>query len=136
MKLSGFSSIIATASPHNNELPKTIGATLVLDRNLSPEALYTVIKKITDKPFLTIYGAVGAPATQNLGYDLLAPGGTLAIVRQDMIEPEKKVPEKGVISVYGDVNFPQNRKFGAALYAKLTELLADGLLKVCRCSQC
>lgn len=74
---------------------------------------------------------MGAPDTQNLGYDLLAPGGTLATVLPDAIKPEKKVPEKKSFFILGDVNCPPNRKLGASLYSKLTELLAEGALKVC-----
>ena len=136
LKLSGFSPIITTASPRNNDFLKTVGATHVLDRNLAPDALHAEIRKITDKPFKTIYDAAGAPATQTLGYDLLAAGGILATVQQDAIKPEKKVPEKKAFFMWGDVNVRQNRKFGAGLYAKLTGLLEDGALKVCRYSQC
>ncbi|KAI0728650.1 NAD(P)-binding protein [Fomitopsis betulina] len=111
LKLSGFSPIIATASAHNFDYLRTLGATHILDRNLTPEALQEEIRKITDQPFQTIFDAAGVPETQLLGYDLLASGGTLAAVRPDAIAPEK------------------NRTLGAGLYAKLTQFLAEGTLK-------
>lgn len=131
LKLSGFGPIITTASLHNTDLLKAVGATHVLNRYLSPEVLFAEIRKITNKHFTTIYDAAGAPETQNLGYDLLAPGGTLAAVQPDAVKPEKKVAEKKVFFMWGDVNAPQNRKLGASLYSRLTELLAEGALKVC-----
>ena len=73
---------------------------------------------------------LGSHVDSCLGYDLLAPGGTLATVLPDAMEPEKKVPEKKSFFILGDVNCPPNRKLGASLYSKLTELLAEGALKV------
>lgn len=84
---------------------RTLGATHILDRNLTPEALQEEIRKITDQPFQTIFDAAGVPETQLLGYDLLASGGTLAAVRPDAIAPEK-VSEKKSIFMWGDVNTP------------------------------
>ncbi|KAH9924379.1 chaperonin 10-like protein [Fomitopsis serialis] len=129
LKLSGFSPIIATASLSNASFLKSLGATHVLDRRLSPAALQAEIRKITPEPFKTIFDAAGAEETQNLGYDLLAPGGVLASVQHDLVAPEKKVPEKTNFFMFGDVHIPQNRKLGASLYSKLTELLAEGALK-------
>ena len=130
LRLSGFSPLITTASPRNIDSLKSLGATHVLDRNLSTEALHAEIKKIADKPITTIYDAVGSPETQNLGYDLLGPGGVLAAVQPDSIKPEKKVSEKNSFFMMGDLNCPPNRKLGASLYSKLTELLAEEALKV------
>ena len=109
---------------------KTVGATHVLDRNLSQDTLQAEIRKITDKPITTIYDAAGTPETQVLGYDLLASGGTLASVQPSPIPPEKLVPDKKAFFMFGDLGLPQNRKLGASLYSKLTELLAEGALKV------
>ncbi|TFY59162.1 hypothetical protein EVJ58_g5957 [Rhodofomes roseus] len=129
LKLSGFGPIITTASLRNAEFLKSIGATHVLDRNLSPDALHAEVRKITADPFTTIYDAAGSSETQNIGYDLLAPGGTMASVQDDLVAPEKKVPEKKTFFMYGDVNIPPNRKLGVSLYSKLTELLEEGALK-------
>ena len=94
LKLSGFDPIITTASLKNADFLKTIGATHVLDRLLSPGVLYAEIRKITPGPLKTIYDAVGVADTQNVGYDLLAPGGTLATVRHVTIPKDRQVPEK------------------------------------------
>ena len=132
LKLSGFDPIITTASPHNADLLKTTGATHVLDRKLSSDALYAEINKIAFRPIKTIYDAAGTPETQNLGYELLAPGGVLACVRPEQLPAEKLVLEKKAFWMMGSVHHPQNHKFGAGLYAKLSSLLEEGAaLRVC-----
>ena len=130
LKFSGFSQIITTASIRNTDFLKTVGATHVLDRPLSPEALHAEIRKITDKPFTTIYDAASTTEPRELGYDRLAPGGILATVQPQPFPLEKLVSDKKVFSVYGDLNLPPNRKLGVSLFSKLTELLAEGALKV------
>ena len=135
LKLSGFNPIITTTSAHNADLLNTVGATHVLDRKLSPEALSAAIKKITYRSLKTIYDAAGTPQTQSLGYELLAPGGVLARVRPEPIPAEKLVPEKKAFWMMGNVYHPQNHTFGARLYSKLPSLLEEGELKVrTRCS--
>ena len=137
LRLSGFNPIITTASPRNTDyLLKTVGATHVLDRNLSPDALQAEIRKIMEKPIKTVYDAVGTPETQTLGYDLLAPGGVLAYVQPQPISPEKLVPDKKAFFVFGDLSIPRNRKLGVSLYSYLTELLATGALKASICGTC
>lgn len=109
---------------------KELGATHVLDRKLSPEELSAEIRKITSKPLTTIFDAAGFPDTQNLGYDLLAPGGTMAAVRPEAIDPKKKVEDKKSFFMHANVTLPQNRKLGTSLFSALTKLLDSGDLKV------
>lgn len=130
LKLSGFGPIVTTASPRHTEFLKTRGATHVVDRNLPAEALKAEIFEITQKPLKIIYDAVASDETQNVAYDILAPGGALAHVKRDAIKAEKKVPQKKAFFVYGDVNISLHRKLGASLYSKLTALLEEGALKV------
>ncbi|KAH9924837.1 chaperonin 10-like protein [Fomitopsis serialis] len=129
LKLSGFNPLITTASLSNAEYLKQLGATHVLDRKLPSEELYKEIRKIASKPLTTVFDAAGFPETQNLGYDLLASGGTMAAVRPDAVNPDKKVDDKKSFFMYADVTLPQNRKLGASLFGKLTELLETGDLK-------
>ncbi|KAH9939852.1 GroES-like protein [Amylocystis lapponica] len=128
-KLSGFSPIIATASLHNTPLLTSLGATHVLDRNLSADALRAEAAKITSAPIQTVYDAIGDADTQLTAYSLLAPGGTLVIVQGDAIPAEKKSADKLVKNVFGNVNVPANRAVGVGLYSKLTTLLDEGDLK-------
>lgn len=131
-RLAGFSPIVTTASPRNVDMLKAFGATRVIDRNIrADEVLIEVKKAAGDAPIKTVFDTVSFADTQDIGYDALAPGGTLVIDLPSQIQEEKKVTGKKVVNVYGSTNAPQNRKLGVALYAKLTEWLADGSIKVC-----
>ena len=131
-RLAGFSPIITTASPHNTDVLKAFGATHVIDRNLPADQVLTEVKKAAGGvPIKTAYDAVSLADTQNIAYDVLASGGTLIIDLASQIQEEKKVADKKVVHVFGSADAPQNRKLGVALYAKLTEWLADGSIKVC-----
>ncbi|KAG6821754.1 hypothetical protein H0H92_001044, partial [Tricholoma furcatifolium] len=76
--LSGLSPVIAIASLKHEEYLKSIGATHVVDRNLSEAELAAKISEITTKPITTVYISLGQnPELQNLAYRLLAKGGRL-----------------------------------------------------------
>lgn len=130
-RLAGFSPIITTASSHNVDMLKAIGATHVIDRNLPTEKVLEEGKEAAGgAPIKTVYDAVSLADTQHIAYDALAPGGTLVLDLPSQIQEEKKVASKKVVNVFGSTNAPPNRKLGVALYAKLTEWLADGSIKV------
>jgi len=131
-KLSGFSPIIATASPHNTDLLKGLGATHVLDRYLPAETLVAEVAKITGgSPVEVVYDGVSLPETQNPAFDVLAPGGQLVLVLREAVDATKKsaAPDKKIVNVFGNVNLPDRRKTGQSLYAKLTGLVEEGVLK-------
>ncbi|KAH9936503.1 GroES-like protein [Fomitopsis serialis] len=128
-RLSGFGPIIPTASLKNSEWLQKLGATHVLDRNLAADALIAEVKKITTEPIKVIYDAAGSPDTQNAAYDILAPGGTLALGVQLAIKPEKLSADKKAFQVFGDFNTPANRQLGIDLFSQLTEWLKDGEIK-------
>ncbi|KAG6843768.1 hypothetical protein H0H93_000222 [Arthromyces matolae] len=126
-KLSGFSNIVATASPRNEAFLKSLGATHVLDRNASPSALTASISQIISGGVDVVYDAVSTPDTQQLGYDILSNGGSLVLVSPP-IETVVETKDKTVISVrglWGD----SNRSLAVEFYRKLTELLGDGSIK-------
>ncbi|KAL5486254.1 hypothetical protein ACEPAI_7300 [Sanghuangporus weigelae] len=129
-KLSGFSPIITTASLHNADLLKSIGATLVIDRN---KDVSTDTKKVlNDVPLELIYDA--ASRQEQDSWRLLAPGGILIIASLFQVDKEsEKYKDKAVInSFFGEVNSPEHRQFGVSLYSKLTNLLESGAIKPCR----
>ncbi|KAH9830269.1 chaperonin 10-like protein [Rhodofomes roseus] len=131
-RLSGFSPIIATASPHNADFLRSLGVTHVLDRKLSLEQLRAEIAKITKEPLDVIYDAVSLPETQLAAYELLEPGGTLVLVLYSAIPAEKLAsePKKRVVKAYGQANFPQeNLAVAAVLYKHLTAWLEEGAIK-------
>lgn len=127
-KLAGFSPIITTASLRNADNLKSQGATHVLDRNLSDDALLAEVQKIATAPIKLVFDAVSEPKTQKVAYKAVAPGGTLAIVLVPAVEAVD--PEKRIVQTQGNTNIPQHRKLGASLYSKVTALLEEGALKV------
>ncbi|KAI0715804.1 GroES-like protein [Cerioporus squamosus] len=133
-KFSGYSPIIATASPHNEGLLKSLGATAVLDRSLPASTILSEVQKIAGgKPVEYVYDAISLEDTQALAYDALAPGGTLIIVLEDRIPAEKKATAAAADSkrvVYGlaNVHMPENREIGVQFYSRLTEWLRTGVI--------
>ncbi|KAI0787305.1 GroES-like protein [Fomes fomentarius] len=130
-KLSGFTPIITTASPHNEGLLRSLGATHVLDRALPSDGILAELAKITgDRPLEYVYDAVSLADTQTLAYDALAPGGSLVLVLPDQIPAEKKKEGDGktVVSSYGTVHAPFNRKVGVEVYSRLSEWLRTGVI--------
>lgn len=128
-KLSGFSPIITTASLKNKELLLSLGATHVLDRELPVAALKEQVRDTTGAPLTYIFDAVSLKETQQVAYDLLTPGGTLAVVN-DMSINEDETSQKKVFMVYGSFHMPANRKLGATFATMLTTWLAEGKIKV------
>ncbi|KAH7904144.1 chaperonin 10-like protein [Hygrophoropsis aurantiaca] len=124
-RLSGFSPIIATASPHNSALLASLGATHVLDRNLPFSAIADEISKITAVPVGLVYSTVALPDVQQGGYDVLAPGGHIVLVSTSSINPREGDGKK-IVGVFGSWHAPGNAAFGSAVAPELTKLLADG----------
>ncbi|RDX56935.1 GroES-like protein [Lentinus brumalis] len=129
-KLSGFSPIITTASARNTALLQSYGATHVLDRNLSADALKAEVQKIAGGPVTLVYDAVSVPETQAAGYGLLAPAGKLLT----LLPPKIAETSDGrtVVQVSGVVQFPMNVEFGKALFLVLSTLLETGDMKPLR----
>lgn len=129
-RLSGFSPIITTASLHNTELLKSLGATHVIDRKLDHDKIVAEITKAASGvPIEFSYDAISLADTQNIAVDVLAPGGYLILTLTSQL-PESKTAGKTVVNVFGNVQPPANRKAGVILYSKLTELLATKSLIV------
>ncbi|CAA7269474.1 unnamed protein product [Cyclocybe aegerita] len=65
-KLSGFSPVITIASLEHTDFLKSLGATHVVDRNLSTSE--------------TVFDSISLKETQEMAFELLAPGGVLLAV--------------------------------------------------------
>ncbi|KZT00923.1 GroES-like protein [Laetiporus sulphureus 93-53] len=129
-KLAGFEPIITTASPHNAKYLLDLGATHVLDRHLSADDTRSEIFHITSKPIQTIYDAVSLLETQNMAYDILATGGCLVLVLNEVLDKKKKREDKRVVKVSGSTVVPEeNRAMGISLYSRLSALLDEGIIK-------
>ncbi|KAF5374442.1 hypothetical protein D9615_009107 [Tricholomella constricta] len=127
-KLSGFSPIITTASLKHEEHLKSLGASHVLDRNLSSAALAAEVAKVTTAPVETVFDSVSLPDTQQSGYSLLADGGDLVLVLPPA-EQVKAVEGKDIIPTFGVWTLPHSRELGVKLYSNLTELLGQSSIK-------
>jgi len=128
LKLSGFSTIISTASLHNSQLLKSLGATHVIDRNAD---VVSEAKKILSGPIDIIYDAVSTKETQTQALDIIAPGGQVISVLGVQVD-QANYPDKHITEIHGNVYDPNVRALGVSLYSKVTGLLASGALKTNR----
>ncbi|KAI0326573.1 GroES-like protein [Cubamyces sp. BRFM 1775] len=131
LKLSGFSPIITTASPHNESLLRSLGASHVIDRSLAPAEIKSELNKLTQgKPLEFVYDAISLVDTETLAYEVLAPGGNLVLVSPDVIPKELKKEGDGkkVVFVVGNVHLPENWQVSVEMWARLTEWLQKGIL--------
>ncbi|KAH8112705.1 GroES-like protein [Phellopilus nigrolimitatus] len=124
-RLSGFSPIITTASPHNAAHLTALGATHVVDRKGGAAA---VAAALGGAPAELVYDAVSEAGTQAQAWDVLAPGGALVLLLPPQVD-RAKYPDKTLVDVFGNVHAPAARALGVSLYGKLTQLLADGTLQ-------
>ncbi|KAH7921869.1 GroES-like protein [Leucogyrophana mollusca] len=124
-RLSGFSPIITTASPHNKAHLKSLGATHVIDRNLPFSAISREISKVTAAHIKLVYDAVSHEDTQQGGYDLLAPGGHIVITLPSTIDADDD-DDKQIIPVNGNFHIPENLALGTIVAQQLPKLLEDG----------
>ncbi len=126
VKLSGYSTIITTASLHNTELLKSLGASHVIDRKAD---VVSEAKKILSGPIDLVYDAVSTKETQAQALDIVAPGGQIVSVLGVQVD-QANYPGKHITTIFANVHVPNVRPLGVSLYSKVTELLASGALKV------
>jgi threonine dehydrogenase-like Zn-dependent dehydrogenase len=107
-----------------------MGATHIVDRSVPLSDLSKAVNAITLEPVKIVYDAISSPETQNAAYDAVAPGGQIVIVLEDSIVKDKKLGSKEIAHVCGFAELPEQREVGGSLYAKLTQLLAAGDIKV------
>ena len=127
--LSGFSPIIVTASLQHAEYLKTLGATHVIDRNVTRDALASEVNTITQNtPIKHVVDSVCSADTQQSGYDLLASGGKLVIFLAVAV---KTTDDKQIIHAVGTAAYPANAELLRTLYHdNLERWLKEGAIKV------
>lgn len=135
-RLSGFAPIITTASLRNTQLLKDLGATHVLDRSLSSSALQATVQDIVKGPVRLVFDSISVLATQTAGYELLAPGGTIVLVRKIEVPPELITADKEIADILGVVHIPEKRAAGVSFFRNLPGLLESGDIKVSRTEKC
>jgi NADPH:quinone reductase-like Zn-dependent oxidoreductase len=128
-KLSGFSTIITTASPKHADYLKSLGVTHVIDRNVAASALASEIGNITQNaPIKYAVDTVSSPETQQTAYDLVAPGGQLVVFLAIVAKTTK---EKDIFHAFGVPTHPPNVELTKVLYHDhLERFLAEGAIKV------
>ena len=131
-RLSNFSTIITTASAHNEDFLLHLGATHVIDRRLNPAELVAHIQKITDAPIHVVYDSIGEKDTQNIAFDLVGDGGTLLVALPSAIEPAKLAnsSSKKVYMISGLMGLPGYETLDSELFDVLSPLIGSGDLKV------
>lgn len=133
-KWSGFGRIITTASPRNQDLLRSFGATHVIDRTLPVEEIVEEVQTIADGPVGIVYDAVSEKSTLQLATAALRHGGQLVLVIpgaevaiKDVIE-EKKIH---IVSAMGRMSGVTQDAL-ANFWKKLPECLEKSLIKVSR----
>ena len=126
--MSGFSPIITTASLKNADFLKSLGATHVIDRNAD---LISSVKAITSDPIQYVFDAVALKPTQEVAYEVLAPGGTLILVLDFVLDDTKVDKTKRVVRIFGTAHDVAQNTLAVSLYKNLTKLLESGDIKVC-----
>ncbi|KAH7929907.1 GroES-like protein [Leucogyrophana mollusca] len=127
-RLSGFSPIIATASPHNTDLLTSLGATHIIDRKLPIATFQEEVRKITSTPVELAFDTVSYPETQQALYDVLAPEGKM-VVSTPPVVATKADDKKTILFVNGTFFLPENKKFGSRFMSALTRMIAEGEIK-------
>jgi hypothetical protein len=128
-KISGFSPIIATSSPTNFDLLRSLGATHVIDRN-TLSTLPAQLAAITSTPILHAIDAWSSPETQQAMYDAVTSGASLALLLPKVIEKEDTTKNVKVVVIASSVYDPHNREFGVRLYSHFEKLVGEGVIKV------
>ena len=108
---------------------KSLGATTVVDRN-APNPSAELAKAARGTPVDVVYDAISLKDTQNIGWDVLASGGTLVLVLPPLVDRAKYADKKIVDDVYANVHMPHLRQLGIRLYAALTKLVETGDIRV------
>jgi len=127
-RLSGFYPIIATASPSNEHLIKSYGATHFFDRHLSGKQLKAAISKVTDSPIGIVYDAISLPETQHTGWGLLAENGTLVLTLAAEVKEDEGKGRKA-IPTFADPHVPQNQELCRNSWAMVETWLSEGAIQ-------
>ncbi|KAI0819843.1 GroES-like protein [Trametes gibbosa] len=128
-RLSGFTPIITTASLHNSEMLRSLGATHILDRKLPAETLSKNAREIAGGYLEVVYDAISLPETLEVAYSATAPDGDLVVVLQNPIPGMEENSKKRVHVAHGWFSSPVNHAISQSLLAKLPELLEKGEIK-------
>jgi len=127
-RLVGFSTIIATSSLTHEGYLKSLGATHVIDRHLSPDDIAARVKSITSDSIKSVYDTISEADTQKAAWSVLAPGGHLVLTLWSTIQPE--AGDTRTFKMVSGNPFPEeNYKFSKKWWANLPEWINEGKIK-------
>lgn len=130
-KLSGFSPIITTASPANQDELKALGATDVIDRHLTGNEFKAALQKVTQQSIGVIYDVISSTGTQQAAWSVLAQSGTLVLTLSPVVG-EEEGKGRSVIATYGYPYAQPNQALCRASWSVLEKWLKEGVIKVCK----
>ncbi|KAI9058203.1 GroES-like protein [Trametes sanguinea] len=128
-RLSGFSTIVTTASLGNADFLKSLGATHVLDRQLPSEKLVHDACGVAGGPFDLVYDAVANEETLAAGYRATACESDFVYVLPNPIPGADESSKKRLHFANGLYTAPVNQAAGRRMLAKLPGLLERGDIK-------
>ncbi|EIN10087.1 GroES-like protein [Punctularia strigosozonata HHB-11173 SS5] len=128
-RLSGFSPIIVTASEHNTDLLKSLGATHVIPRSLPLSSFASEVAKITAAPVEVAFDAIGSPESQKAGLEVLAPNGTIVLLLPPTQESRDIAGSKHFAHVFGAFTLPLTKALGAGVAKHFPKYLEEGAIK-------
>ncbi|KAJ7615997.1 hypothetical protein FB45DRAFT_1035163 [Roridomyces roridus] len=135
-RLSGFSTIITTASLKHSDSLKSLGATHIIDRTLTDAAVVEAISALA--PGLSIvFDAISTPETISLGFAVLKASKTKSVgdERKTLLQiipvPVAEAQNEGIDMYMGWVTsvWPQYNALSRELYPRVEELLGNGSIK-------
>jgi len=116
---------VTTASLHNTDLVKSLGATHIIDRKADVVA---EAKKIFSEPPKIVYDAISLEPTEVQAVQIVAPGGTLIIVLPLADSAKALQADKQIFHIFGNAH--AQRELGVSMYSKLTSYVESGKIKV------
>jgi NADPH:quinone reductase-like Zn-dependent oxidoreductase len=115
---------VTTASLHNTDHLKSLGATHVIDRKA--DVVSEARKILTTAPSV-VYDAISEDDTQQQGWKVLGPNGQLILVLPKSSKLTDGEDGRKVVTPIGNVHM--QRDLGKSLYAAVTGLLQSEKIK-------
>lgn len=131
-KFSGFSPVIATASPQHEKMLRALGATHVVPHSTPP----TKLQELTSSIPLTVYFLTRTtPETIPPAVDALSPSGLLITTSSSTLEsvtkPLAEKANKGIkaVAMHASPYIDTSVDFGKGIYAALEGMLECGEIR-------
>ncbi|KAF9528463.1 GroES-like protein [Crepidotus variabilis] len=127
-KLSGFSTIITTASLTNESFLTSLGATHVIDRSLGIDSLAASLSTIKSSGPEIVFDTIINSSTEQLGFAVLAHFKQSIFVTADPRPTEfsKTQTSVKISNIYAGAKVPWNERLFSTLFSKLYEWLESG----------